>query len=113
MTAQDILTMLKASLEKRNTLNDDYIRDLIIPAAISEIQREGITLHTADVGAETDYTDLEEVNVIVMQAAYYYRQRASSTENYQTAALHPQGEPYMLRYAKNNLLFSQKMRAET
>ena len=105
--------MLKANLEKRNTLNDDYIRDLIIPAAISEIQREGITLHTEDVEGETDYTDLEEVNVIVMPAAYYYRQRASSTENYQTAARHPQGEPYMLRLAKNNLLFSQKMRAET
>lgn len=105
--------MLKANLEKRNSLNDEYLRDLIIPAAISEIQREGITLHTEEVEGETDYTDMEEVNVIIMQAAYYYRQRVSSTENYQTAALHPQGEPYMLRIAKNNLIFSQKMRAES
>lgn len=105
--------MLKANLEKRNSLNDDYIQDLIIPAAISEIRREGITLHTKEVEGEIDYTDPEEVNVIIMQAAYFYRKRVTNTENYQTAALNPQGEPYMLRIAKNNLIFSQKMRAES
>lgn len=111
MTNQNLLTMLKANLEKRNSLNDEYLRDLIIPAAISEIQREGITLHTEDVEGEVDYTEPEEINVIIMQAAYFYRKRVANTENYQTAALNPQGEPYMLRIAKNNLIFSQKMRA--
>lgn len=103
--------MLKANLEKRNSLNDDYLKDLIIPAAISELQREGITLHTTETQGGVDYTEPEEVNVIVMQAAYFYRKRVSNGENYQTAAFNPQGEPYMLRYAKNNLLFSQKMRS--
>lgn len=111
MTSQDLLTLLKANLEKRNSLNDDYIKDLIIPAAISEIKREGIMIHTEETDGEVSYTDLEEVNVIIMQAAYFYRSRVSTSENYQTAAMHPQGEPYMLRYAKNNLLFSQKMGA--
>lgn len=113
MTDQDLLTMLKANLEKRNSLNDDYIKNLIIPAAISEIKREGIIIHTKEAGGDVSYTDLEEINVIIMQAAYFYRSRVSTSENYQTAATHPQGEPYMLRYAKNNLLFSQKMGADS
>lgn len=113
MTSQNLLSMLKVNLEKRNNINDEYLTDLIIPAAISAIEREGITIHTQLVEGVTDYTEPEEINVIIMQAAYYYRQRVSNSENKMTTALHPQGEPYMLRIAKNNLLFSQKMRTET
>lgn len=102
MTDQDLLTMVKANLEKRNKLEDAYLTQLIT-AAKGSITREGIIL------SESDYT-IEEANIIVMYAAYLYEKRRSTAEDYKTAALNPQGMPYMLRYALNNMLFSQKMR---
>lgn len=102
--------MLKANLEKPNSVNDQYLEQLIT-SAMAEIRREGIALTSTSEEEET-YSE-DDANLIVMQAAYFYRQRVASTETYQTAALRPQGEPYMLRYAKNNRLFSQKMRTES
>lgn len=97
-----ILTMLKANLEKRNNINDVYLTQLIA-AAKEEIRREGITL------PDSDYS-VDEANLIVMYAAYLYRRRVGTGEGYGTTAMNPQGMPYMLRYALNNMLFSQKMR---
>lgn len=102
MTDQDLLVMLKANLEKRNKIEDAYLTQLITVAKAS-IKREGITL------SESDYT-VEEANIIVMYAGYLYEKRRSTAENYKTAAMNPQGMPYMLRYALNNMLFSQKMK---
>lgn len=96
-----ILTMLKANLEKRNSINDTYLGQLI-SASKAEIEREGITL------PQSNYS-FDEANLIVMYAAYLYRRRVGG-DGYATAAMNPQGMPYMLRYALNNMLFSQKMR---
>lgn len=93
--------MLKANLEKRNSLGDDYLAQLI-QAAKTEISREGITL-------SSDAYSFDEANVIVMYAAYLYNMRRPVEDGYRTDALYPQGMPYMLRYALNNMLFAQKM----
>ena len=100
MTDQDLLAMLKANLEKRNSVNDTYLEQLI-NVAKTEIGREGITL------SESDYS-ADEANVIVMYAAYLYGMRRPAEGR--TDTLNPQGMPYMLRYALNNMLFAQKMR---
>ena len=102
MDDQAILKMLKQDLELTSSIADEYLQNLI-SAAKSNIRIEGIAL------PESSY-DADDAHLIVMQAAYLYRNRVSNGEGYTTAALHPQGEPYMLRLAKNNKLFSQKMR---
>lgn len=107
MDDQAILKMLKMNLEKPNSVADEYLSNLI-KVAKSEIAREGIDL------IETDGTYAEDdANLIVMYAAYLYRNRVSTTEGYQTTAMQPQGMPYMLRLALNNHLFSQKMETQT
>ncbi len=50
---------------------------------------------------------MDEANVIVMYAAYLYEMRRPVEGR--TDTLNPQGMPYMLRYALNNMLFAQKM----
>ena len=99
MTDQELLAMLKANLEKRNSVNDPYLTQLIT-AAKAAIAREGIIL------SESDYS-VDEANVIVMYAAYLYEMRRPVEGR--TDTLNPQGMPYMLRYALNNMLFAQKM----
>ena len=108
MTNQDMLTMLKMNLEKPNSVGDGYLEQLL-NVAKSEIKREGITLAE---DPESGYS-MDDTNLIVMYAAYLYRNRATTQEGYQTAAMHPQGMPYMLRLALNNHLFSQKMETES
>ena len=93
--------MLKANLEKRNSVNDSYLEKLIA-AAKAEIAREGITL------SDSAYS-FDEGNLIVMYAAYLYNMRRPVEDGYRTDSLYPQGMPYMLRYALNNMLFAQKM----
>ena len=107
MNDQASLAMLKANLEIRNTINDVYLTQLI-EVAKSEITKEGIRLNVSDGTYSAD-----QGNLIVMYAAYLYRRRTGTSEGHSTAALNPQGMPYMLRYALNNELFSQKMRAES
>ena len=101
MTDQDLLGMLKANLEKRNSINDSYLEKLI-DAAKAGIAREGITL------PDSDYS-FDQGNLIVMYAAYLYNMRRPVEDGYRTDALYPQGMPYMLRYALNNMIFAQKM----
>lgn len=96
-----ILAMLKANLEIINGIHDNFLEQLI-EVAKAAIRREGIILKD----------DIEDMNLIVMYAAYLYRNRASdnrSVEQYNTAAFSSQGMPRMLRYALNNRLLSQKM----
>lgn len=103
MTDQDLLVLLKANLEKRNNINDEYLTQLL-SASKTAIEREGITL------SEGDYT-IDEGNIIVMYAAYLYEMRRPAEGR--TDTLNPQGMPYMLRYALNNMLFAQKMRSSS
>lgn len=103
--------MLKANLEKPNSVNDAYLEQLIEISA-KEIEREGITINTTDGEDGTEY-DIEDASLITMYAAFYYRRRVAGNEGSNTMTLNPQGMPYMLRYALNNRLMSQKMRTET
>lgn len=103
MDNQAILSLLKGNLEKLNSVNDEYLIHLI-EVAKGEIAREGIVLTETEEGYSSADGDL-----IQMYAAYLYRNRVSNNENYQTAALYPQGMPYMLRLRLNNRLIEQKM----
>ena len=94
MTRDDILDMVKLNLQIAGNAFDEYIEDLIIPAAEAEIAREGITLDFEN--------SIGDANLLVMYAGYLYRRRADSDA----------GMPRMLRYALNNRLFAQKMAEE-
>ena len=112
MNEQAILTMLKANLEKTNSVNDSYLSQLI-GVSKSELAREGVEMAVIPIedpqtGKTENTYSMDDANLMVMYAAYLYRERVSTVEGYSTAALHPQGMPYMLRYAINNRLFEQK-----
>lgn len=104
MTDNDILAMLKANLEISNTIKDTYLEQLLTVADAS-IRAEGIIL--------TD--SLEDVNLKIMYASYLYRKRATgdTDKQYITAGFGASGMPRMLRYALNQRLFAQKMRAQS
>lgn len=120
MTLQDILTMLKANLEIVNTLKDTYLEQLI-GVSLSEIAREGISIVTTEkeithVDPETEEEttetvteyETEDANLIVMYAAYLYRNRATDVVSGYTTALSATGMPRMLRYALNQRIFSKR-----
>lgn len=120
MTMQDILTMLKANLEIVNTLKDTYLEQLM-GVSLSEIAREGISIVPTDkeiihvdpeTGEETTETvkdyETEDANLIVMYAAYLYRNRVTDSVGGYTTALSATGMPRMLRYALNQRLFSKR-----
>lgn len=95
MTYDELLELVKLNLQLAGSAFDDYLASLIIPAAEAAIRQEGITLDLSEVG---------DCNLVVMYAAYLYRKRAESEMS--------AGMPRMLRYALNNRLFSEKMKAE-
>jgi len=90
MTEETLLTMLKYNLEiiPANTAHDEYLT-MLVKSAKQMISREGIKL--------TD--TVEDMNLVVMYAAYLYRKRAEDTPVM----------PRMLRWALNNRLFSEKV----
>lgn len=92
MSSKQILTILKYNLDiiPDDTSRDEYLLRLI-SAARALIEREGATLE------ET----IEDGQLIVMYAAYLYRKRATD-----------EPMPRMLRWALNNRIFSEKMKAE-
>ena len=94
-----VLSLLKADLEKRNNVNDDYL-DKLIDVAVDRITAEGITLGEG----------VDDMQLVSMYAAYLYRRRTGNSEGYSTEALNPQGMPYMLRLALNNRIFAEGMR---
>lgn len=133
MTKSAILSMLKANLEIINTLKDDYLVQLI-DVSIKEINREGIVFVTTQVPVQSetdpDATDpdpsdpepepeteddyeIDDANLIVMYAAYLYRNRVNDSEAGYKTAISATGMPRMLRYALNNRLISQKMRTDS
>lgn len=83
-----ILTMLKVDLGIRNTTAYDARLTQYISAAKQAITREGATLQPV----------AEDMQLIVMYAAWLWRRRDSS-----------EGMPRMLRYSLNNRIFSEKM----
>ena len=107
MTNLDILEMLKANLEIATNVHDTYLGQLI-EVGYKQITEEGIKIDKEDAPEGSDYTysieDIQDVNLIVMYAAYLYRKRADEGA--------PQ-MPRMLRYALNNRLFSQKILEES
>lgn len=94
-----VLSLLKADLEIRNSVNDEYLNKLI-DVAVERIRAEGITLGES----------VDDLQLVSMYAAYLYRRRTGNNEGYSTTALNPQGMPYMLRLALNNRIFAEAMR---
>lgn len=90
MTEQEILVLLKQNLDITYDYKDDYLVSLISASEIS-IKEEGATL---------DLGDSNDVNLVVMYAAYLFRKRAEDNPVM----------PRMLRYALNNRVFSEKAR---
>ena len=90
MTDAERLEMLKIDL---GVVASEYDARLIqyLQAAEKEIEREGVTLRD----------DVDHDNVIVQYAAWMWRKRDSGA-----------GMPRMLRYALNNLIFSQHLESE-
>lgn len=101
------LSMLKSNLEIYNTIRDDYLTQLL-KAGAAELKREGCMLSD-----DQEACGIDEDNLVVMYAAYLYRQRVSGSDTGSvytgTAAYSAKGMPKMLRYAINNYLFAQKM----
>ena len=91
MTNSDILVMLKSNLQLMGTAWNEYLTQLI-EVAKREIERLGIELYTSNV---------DDVNLIVMYAAYLYLKRNTDGPM-----------PRMLRYALNNRLFAGKVETE-
>ena len=92
MTSDEKLVLLKQDLQMLTSANDDFLKSLITTAE-SAIQREGITL------VEND-TDMDMA--VIQYAAYLFRKRAGN----ETAM------PRFLRWRLNNILFSQKGKAD-
>ena len=107
MNNLEMLVMLKSNLEIATSVHDTYLGQLL-EVGYKEIKIEGIKIDKVDApeGASYTYTidNIQDVNLIVMYAAYLYRKRADENA--------PQ-MPRMLRYALNNRLFSQKIRGES
>jgi len=90
MNDAELLTLLKLQLQILTDALDEYLSQ-VLNARKQMIRREGIL---ADSSAEY-------IQIVLMQSAYLYNKRDTG-----------EGEPRALRYAKNNLLFSQKIQSE-
>lgn len=95
---ETILSLLKGDLEKRNSVEDEYLESLI-EVAKSRIADEGITIKNT----------MGDMQLVEMYAAYLYRRRTGNAEGYRTEAMNPQGMPYMLRLALNSRLMKECM----
>ena len=89
MSVSELLSLFKLQIQILTDAFDSYLLT-ILEAAQDMMRREGITVDTSSP---------ECVQVILMQASYLYDKRKTG-----------EAEPRRLRYAKNNLLFSQKIR---
>lgn len=88
MSTEQILRMVKIDLGLTTTVYDGRIAQFI-QAAEKEIVREGAVLNPEDI---------DHANIVAMYAGWMWRRRDTG-----------EGMPRMLRYALNNLVFSQKM----
>ena len=92
MTEQDRLTMLKTDLGISSTGYDDRLKQ-ILRSSETAIKKEGVST--------LDNTDLDDCQLIVMYAAWIWRQRDTGA-----------GMPRMLRWSLNNRILGEKARAE-
>lgn len=95
MTEQEKLSMLKADLQMLTSANDEYLTTLL-GIAEAAMTREGIVNDDT-----SDYYGCQ-----ISYAAYLFRKRAANTGAGETTM------PRFLRYQLNNILLSQKARAE-
>lgn len=86
MDVSTLLPMLKIDLGITATVYDGRLT-AYLTNAVTEIEREGITLDTS----------VGDQQLVVMYAAWTWRKRDTG-----------EGMPRMLRYALNNRLFSEK-----
>ena len=94
MTDAEKLVVLKADLQTLTNANDPYLTQLL-SYADDDIKREGVS----------DDGSAEYASVQIMYAAYLFRKRAATTAGGKTSNT---AMPRFLRWALNNLLFSQK-----
>ena len=92
MTEQDRLTMLKTDLGISSTGYDDRLKQILETSEKAIIAEGASTL---------DKTKLEDAQLIVMYAAWIWR-------NSDTGA----GMPRMLRWSLNNRIFAEKAASE-
>ena len=97
MTNADMITMVKADLQRVTVPEGDAYLTMLLMAAKEEIEIEGITL-TDSIG---------DCRLVIAYTSYLYRKRMAQTESktVDTTAM-----PRHLRYALNNRLFSEKIR---
>ena len=88
MTDTELLSLFKKQIQILTDALDDYLA-VILQSRKEMLTREGITEESSN----------EYVQILLMQARYLYNKRNTND-----------GEPRALRFAKNNLLFSQKIR---
>lgn len=91
MTDAELLILFKLQIQILTDALDEYLTQ-VLNARMGMIRREGIV---------ADMSSAEYVQILLMQAAYLYNKRDTG-----------EGEPRALRFAKNNLLFSQKIQSE-
>ena len=91
MTDEQILVMLKSNLSMMTTAQDNYL-GFLIESSKKNIAEMGITL---------DLNESDDVNLVVMYAAYLFRKRAEDNPVM----------PRMLQFAIHNRLFSEKMKS--
>lgn len=91
MTDEQILAMLKSNLSIMTTAQDNYL-GFLINSSKKNIAEMGITL---------DLNESDDVNLVIMYAAYLFRKRAEDNPVM----------PRMLQFAIHNRLFSEKMKS--
>jgi hypothetical protein len=91
MTDAELLILFKLQIQILTDALDEYLMQ-VLNARKGMIRREGIV---------EDLSSSEYIQILLMQAAYLYNKRDTG-----------EGEPRALRFAKNNLLFSQKIQSE-
>lgn len=87
MNDNELLTLFKYQIQIMTDVLDPLLTHTL-NAAKQMVSREGIV----------DDGSVEYYQIVVMQAAYLYNRRDTND-----------GEPRQLRFAKNNLLFAQKV----
>ena len=90
MSDAELLTLFKLQIQILTDALDDYLSQ-ILKAREGMLTREGIS---------RDKSSYEYIQILLMEARYLYNKRDTA-----------EGEPRALRWAKNNLLFSQKISA--
>lgn len=99
MPTEAMLAGLKIDLGLTTNAYDARLIDYLTFSA-DEIRRQGATL---------DLGDMSDAQLVIMYAAWLWRQRDGAGGTYTTSRFGADQMPRMLRYALNNKIFAQKM----